>query len=164
MAQTCTVCRHDKRLEIDKACVSGKTDRGIAGQYDLSDSSVNRHRNKCLTRQLLKASEIKNVAHADTLLGDIRSLKDRAVSILDQAESGKELDTALRAIREVRGCIELLAKVTGELQDGPTVNVLVSAEWVTIQNNVLNALEPYPDARIAVAGALKTIEGVANAV
>jgi hypothetical protein len=163
MPNRCKACTHEKRLEIDRTCVRGKTNREIAEAYGLSVTGVDRHRKHCLTRQLLKASEIKEVAAADTLLGDIRSLKDRAVSILDQAESGKELDTALRAIREVRGCIELLAKVTGELQDGPTVNVLVSAEWVTIQNNVLNALEPYPDARIAVAGALKTIEGVANA-
>lgn len=158
MPQVCKTCSHKKRLDIDRACVRGATNREIAENYGLSITGVDRHRKNCLTRQLLKANEIKEVAAADTLLGDIQTLKGRAESILDQAEGGKELDTALRAIREVRGCIELLAKVTGELQEGPTVNILVSAEWVSIQNNLLSALEPFPDARIAVAGALKTIE------
>ena len=73
------------------------------------------------------------------------------------AEEGKDLRIALGAIREARGCVELLGKLAGELQDGATVNVFISAEWQTVQTAILDALAPHPDARIAVAMALREI-------
>ena len=42
----------------------------------------------------------------------------------------------------------------GELQEGATVNVFVSAEWIAVQTMILSALEPHPAARQAVADAL----------
>lgn len=53
--------------------------------------------------------------------------------------------------------MELLAKLTGELDERPQVNVLnvsASPEWLGIQSSMLEALAPYPEARTAVAGAL----------
>ena len=61
---------------------------------------------------------------------------------------------ALAAIREARGCIELLGKLAGQLQTAPTINVIMSAEWQELQTLILAALEPYRDARLAVASAL----------
>ncbi len=71
----------------------------------------------------------------------------------------RNLRTALGAIREARGCVELLGKLAGELQDAPTVNVFVSAEWLEVQTVILTALEPHADARFAVADALTNLNG-----
>ena len=62
------------------------------------------------------------------------------------------------AIREARGSLELLGKLAGQLQEGPTVNILVSAEWRGLQTVILKALEPHAAARLAVAEALATVE------
>jgi hypothetical protein len=37
------------------------------------------------------------------------------------------------------------------------VNVVLSAEWVSLQAVILSALEPHPDARQAVAAALEAV-------
>ena len=70
------------------------------------------------------------------------------------------------AIREARGNLELLGKLTGELrergiQPAPqnTVNVLVtSPEWLKIRNVIARALQPFPEARAAVVEALRDAE------
>jgi hypothetical protein len=52
--------------------------------------------------------------------------------------------------------IELQTKLLGELQEsGPQVNVLVAPEWREIRVTVLQALQPYPEARAAVAEVLQ---------
>jgi hypothetical protein len=53
--------------------------------------------------------------------------------------------------------VELLAKLAGELKDAPTINLVVSAEWLVVQAAVLRALEPHPAARLDVASELERV-------
>ena len=107
----------------------------------------------------MKAKDAAAVANADSLLDQVTSLRTRAIAILDTAEESGDLKTAISAIREARGCVELLGKLAGELQDAPTVNVFMSAEWLEVQAVILTALEPHADARFAVADALTRLNG-----
>lgn len=59
------------------------------------------------------------------MLNQVRSLADHALGIFQAAEADGDRRRALGAIREARACLELLAKVAGEL--GPDVNVQVTA-------------------------------------
>jgi len=95
------------------------------------------------------------VAHADDLLAQVRDLQVRTMAILDKAESSRGgLRTALQAIREARGNLELLARLLGELQEAQTINVLVAPEWLSLRTVILQAVEPYPEARVAIVRAL----------
>ena len=58
--------------------------------------------------------------------------------------------------------MDLIGTLLGELDDGPTVNVLVAPEWVTVRSTVLAALGPYPEARAAVAQHLLSLEAASN--
>jgi hypothetical protein len=58
--------------------------------------------------------------------------------------------------------LETIAKITGELNERPVVNVLnvaASPEWIELRSRILAALEPHPDARLAVAAALTGRQG-----
>ncbi len=118
-----------------------------------------RHFDDHLPAALVKAKEAIDTAHADTILGQVRDLRDRALTVLGTAEGAGDLRTALAAIREARGCLELLGKLAGELQDGASVNVFVSAEWLQVQAVILSALDPHIDAKLAVAAALANMGG-----
>ena len=83
--------------------------------------------------------------------------------MLDTAQGSEDLRAAIGAIREARGCVELLAKLAGQLKDAPTVNILVSSEWQGLQAVILQALEPHADARLAVSEALTAVEYVSRA-
>ncbi len=159
MPRTCTICRHAKRDEIEAFFIERRPFRHIAAQHKVSTSALVRHFDDHLPAALVEAKAAADVAHADTILAQVQTLRDRALKILDTAEKEKDLRTALGAIREARGCLELLGKLAGELQDAPTVNVFVSAEWLEIQAVILGALEPHADARFAVADALTALNG-----
>ncbi len=159
MPRTCTICRHAEREAIDSALVERQPFRHIAAQHKVSTSALVRHFDDHLPAALVEAKAAAEVAHADTILDQVQTLRDRALKILDTAEEGNDLRIALGAIREARGCLELLGKLAGELQDAPTVNVFVSAEWIEVQAVILGALEPHAEARFAVADALTRLNG-----
>jgi hypothetical protein len=61
-------------------------------------------------------------------------------------------------VREARACLELLAEMVGELSRQPQINILVLPEWERIRYTMLQTLAPYPEARAAVADALRSID------
>ena len=158
MPRTCTICAHPEREPIDKALVDGERFRNIAERYQVNLAPLVRHRDDHIPATLVKAREAVEAAHADDLLAQVTDLRDRALGILGKAETADDLRAALAAIREARGCLELLGKLAGELRDSPTINIVMMAEWRTVQAAILMALEPYADARLAVASALTTIK------
>jgi len=157
MPRTCTVCAHADRAAIDAALVQGRPIRDISLQFGVGHMALHRHKTAHLSQALAKAQEAQEVARGDALLAQVRELQARATSILDAAERSGDLKTALAAIAQARGCLELLAKLLGELQEGPTVNVVLLPEWVRVRTAILNALEGYPEARLAVVEALKDV-------
>ncbi len=158
MPRRCTICTHKKRTAIDKALVARQPFRHIAAQHRVSTSALVRHHDDHIPAALVRAQEAAEAAQADALLAQVCDLRDRALGILDTAEAEEDLKAAISAIREARGCVELLAKLAGQLKDAPIVNILVSAEWRGLQTVILKALEPHAAARLAVAEALATVE------
>ena len=158
MPRTCTVCAHPERAILDAALVRGEPLRDIAGRYAVSKSAVARHKAEHLPASLVKATAAAEVADADRLLRDAGALRAKAVSLLLAAERAGDLRTALAGVREARGCVELLARLLGELRDAPTVNIAITPAWVEIRAVVVAALAPYPEARAAVAARLTKME------
>ena len=68
----------------------------------------------------------------------------------------------MAGIRELVRIVELMAKVSGELQEAQTVNVLVMPEWSAIRAAMMQALAPYPAARVSVARALQEVDGASR--
>ena len=158
MPRRCTVCDHPERHGIDEALVTGAPYRSVAKRFELSESAVYRHKTEHLPAHLLKAKEVEEVAQADDLLEQVRNLQAHALDILERAEKAGDLRTALAAISQARGNLELLGKLAGELDERPVVNVLLSPQWLTIRTTMLEALAAYPEARVAVAESLMEIE------
>ena len=153
----CTVCGHPQREEINS--LLAPTDANFAAisrQFaGISEDALKRHKESHIAAALVNAEGIKEVAEANTLLADIRSLREKATTILEKAEKAGDLKTALLGIREARGCIELLAKVEGQLDDRPQINILVNPQWVELRTLIIKALEPYPAAKEAVVHAIR---------
>lgn len=154
MAGICSICHHPDRQAIDEGILAGTAYRTLKEQYGISLAAINRHRASHLPERLVKAVEAAEVASADTLLDQVRDLQTRALRILEQAEASGDLRTAIAAIREARGNLELLARMLGELQESQTVNILVAPQWISLRTVILDALQPYPDARLQLAEVL----------
>jgi hypothetical protein len=65
----------------------------------------------------------------------------------------------LQTAKRLEGAVELLARIRGEIKDTTVLNLTMTAEWVEIRTVILQALEPHPAARLAVAGALESYAG-----
>ncbi len=158
MPRRCTVCDHPERHSIDETLVTGAPYRSVAKRFELSESSVYRHKIDHLPAHLLKAREVEEVAQADDLLDQVRHLQAHALDILERAEKTGDLRTALAAISQARGNLEPLGKLAGELDERPVVNLNVSAEWLELRAVIVGALEPHPAAHRAVLRALESVD------
>ena len=156
MPRRCSICSHERLEEINRALVEGVAFPALVAKYRVSKDALSRHKANHLPATLVKAQEAQEVAQADDLLEEVRSLQGRALGILDKAEDAGDLRTALGAIREARGNLELLAKLLGEL-DERTVNVLITPEWLQLRAVVVGALEPHLEARRAVLRAIEAV-------
>jgi transposase-like protein len=159
MPRRCTVCDHLERHSIDEALVSGTPYRSVAKRFGLSESAVYRHKTERLPTHLLKAREVEEAARADELLDQVRDLQAHALDILESAEKAGDLRTALAAISQARGNLELLGKLAGQLDERPVINLNISPEWLELRALIVGALEPHPAAHGAV---LRALEGVGD--
>jgi hypothetical protein len=156
----CSICKRGDRLAIDKALVAGTPIPELTARYRASPDALLRHKHRHLPLRLVKAQEAREVTEADQLLGDVRALRGKAVTLLLAAEAAGDLKTALAGIREARGCMELLAKLHGVLDERPhvQVNVLLSPQWLAVRSALLEALRPYEQAALAVSARLRALE------
>jgi hypothetical protein len=156
MPRSCSICEHPERGAIDEALVGGASNRSAASLYDVSEAAVRRHKANHIPAKLVMAHAAEEVAQADDLLDQVRGLQARTLAILEAAEGSSQHRTALSAIREARSNLELLAKLLGELDERPVVNLNISPEWLELRAVIVTALEPHPDARGAVLRALES--------
>src|SRR5262245_50940388 len=113
MGRKCTVCTHPDCGEIDRDLFYQKSCHSIAGKYGLNYQAVWMHRKNHLMPMLAQAEAAEEMARAETIWSELRRLKTRMWTLLDRAEKQREHLTAVSAAREIRGCLELCAKLEG---------------------------------------------------
>jgi len=135
--KTCLVCGHPQRDEIEESINMGESPVYLALKYGIPRVVIDRHmRGKC---QDMPAGSVEQ----------IQDLKERALKILTRAENEGTREACM-ALREVRSTIELLAKVQGEVDQGPQINInLVENEWNRFQRAIIDDICPDCKRRLA---------------
>jgi hypothetical protein len=80
---------------------------------------------------LVRASELKEICHGDSLLAQLRELTSEAQRLKATAEKAGDIRAALAAVRELCRIAELIAKLSGELDshsETKILNVTIDAE------------------------------------
>jgi hypothetical protein len=126
MPQTCSICIHDKQEEIDRELIRGTPLRTVSDRFGPSKTSLIRHKSH-IVKTVAVAREAAQEAQAETLMGQILTLRSRAQRITDVAEQAGSLGVALQGIRELCRIVELMGQVTGEIQKGAKVGIAVSS-------------------------------------
>jgi hypothetical protein len=112
----CTICRHPDKARIEAALIRNTAFRKIGTQFSVNYSSVRRHQQH-MAVQLTKARHAKEVADASTLLKRVEELIAKCNGIAAKAEKKKAWPAAVSALNQVRACLELLGRLSGELQN-----------------------------------------------
>lgn len=160
MPRTCTVCSHPERPAIDTALVSGASYRTIADRFGPSKTALIRHASEHIPAAISKSQEAREEAQALDVVKQLKTINSTTVAILAEARAAKDAETALKAIDRIQRQIELQAKLLGDLDERPRVNVLVMPEWLAVRTAIIAALFPYPDARQAVVDAVARVGGM----
>lgn len=158
MGRPCTVCSHKDVDEINSLLLCSDSYRDIARQFALSKDALARHKESHIPELLSKSADLKaevESTQGNQTLAEVRELKVTALEILAVAQGAGDLKTALMGIREARSCLELCMKAEGQIKDGPQITIISSPEWIELRTLVINALEPYPEAREAVVYAIR---------
>ena len=127
MPRRCPICDHEDLDEINAALASNERIRTIAERWSVRKTALMRHRNEHLPYSAIEAKEAEakeaeakeaeEDALGDDLLDQVRDLQERALATLEEAEEAEELNAALRAIREVKGNLELMTDPLNELDE-----------------------------------------------
>lgn len=161
MARPCAICSHPERAQIDAALVAGEAFRNIAKRWGMSAAAAFRHRVEHIVEQVAKAAkatEAEDVRRALDIVQQLRAINGASLNVLQDARQSGKGELALKAVDRVQRQIELQAKLLGELDDRPVVNIWTTVEWQTIERTLVEALGPHPQARLAVVerlGALR---------
>lgn len=148
MPTPCVTCAHPDREAIDRALVLGAESlRSLARQYGMDRQSLARHRDAHLSAALVKIQTEREEAGPRSALDRYERL---AAALEAAIYSGETLPAAL--VRELRGCLDSIAKIRGELSEAPqvTVNVIESPEFLHRMAQLRQALQSYPQALAAV--------------
>lgn len=118
MSQQCSICAHEHRDQIEKLMVANVSCRKIGRQFDLSASTVSRHRHHVPESLLGAARAAKNkeenelVRSCNRLLADVSlmSRKVRHSGLRNSVEAAKVL---LQLSRETREILLLRSRLSG---------------------------------------------------
>lgn len=154
MGRTCTVCSHKDVDEINRLLLCSDSYRDIARQFGLSKDALARHKEGHIPEILSKSKDLKEIVDADSLFGRVEEEAGFVREMRDAAKAEGDIELALKAVDRALKCIELYAKVKGLIQDQPTVNITLNAEWISLRTTIVTALEPFPQAKQAVIDAL----------
>ncbi len=158
MSRVCTICHHPQRKEIEEAITDGISYRVISRQFGVGHDAVQRHVAGHIKEAIKQSQEAKQEAQALNVVEQLQTINTVTMDILREARDEKKNGMALFAIDRVQKQLELQAKLLGDINDAPQVNIILTPEWRSIRTTIVQALVPFPDARIAVANALERVE------
>jgi hypothetical protein len=163
MPRACTVCTHQDRALIDAALVAGTSAPQIAAIHRVSDDAVTRHRAHLVLplkqAQAVRVEVEEDVRQALDVVQQLKAINQAALGVLKDARSSGDGELVLKAVDRVQKQIELQAKLLGDLDERPTLNVLVSPEWQELVSALRQILAPHPAILAEVSGRLVALEG-----
>ncbi len=162
MPRVCTVCAHGERSVIEQEIAVGTSAQKISALFRVSPDAVQRHKAEHLRPTLIETRKADDDERALDVIKQLRAINGASLRILHEAQQGQDPQTALKAVDRIQRQIELQAKLLGQLDERPQVNLVISPEWVQVRTTILTVLSPYPEARVAVAGALASLDAPAG--
>ena len=158
----CSVCNHPRALDINEALVVQRSSlRAIAGQFGIPKETLRRHRGH-LPELLVRASRDMQHFERESLVERLEEITTETRNILREARDEDEPDNylALKAIQRLEKQLELEAEILEILSRQPVVNVLIAPK---LEQALVLALEPYPEASEAVVDAIRTVRAEIDA-
>ncbi|MGP8010998.1 MAG: hypothetical protein ACLPI9_00745 [Halobacteriota archaeon] len=155
----CKFCQHRDKLVLERKVIAGViTGREAAKRIGCSPSSITRHvRNHIAQVVRQDVNGDLDTRLALNVTAQLAANHKDVRTIIAQALKDGNNKLALKALETELKTLELSAKLQGQLDQRPTLNLLLDARYATLRETIIEKLMPYPEARLAVAEALEKI-------
>ena len=144
----CSVCKHQQEREIATALLAGRSCREVSKRYRIALSTLARHNRLHLKTRIARAEaaigqpaqlrckpgsveaevvaapRLHRVESYEVIVDVKQAVQDlfgRTLALLERAEASGDSSTALRAVKEARNNLELLARLDGSLRNAAPV-------------------------------------------
>jgi hypothetical protein len=167
MSRKCSTCQHVKRAEIDRRLAAGEPNNQIAKDYQISPSSLHRHRANCLklasSNAIMKETARGTAAVAclpskDDLNRSYFDLLGQVDEIVAQAKAEGSLKIALSGLNSIRQTLDSLSRLSGFDRQGTQVNVAVQTnvgvDLSDFAERVIRKFDHEPDMKGRIAAAI----------
>jgi len=163
---------------------TAETYRSISQVYSYSEYALRRHKENHLIVDLadihqameqarkvalaeVRAKELEDIKieAKDTVSGKLNNAQSHldkldvalheAADLLDRAKEADDLRAAGVILGRLTDQIKLMAELTGKLQTQPHINVVTSFEWIELRTRILEAIDPFPEAKQAIVNAIR---------
>ena len=170
----CHACEHPERATIDVGLAEHRSVYAMAKHFGISRFSLYRHRKRHLTEAVLaKLVGSSNYAvanleelrtnEAERLLSNAVEVRRRLYSNAESAERAGDYRAASQSYAFILRSLELIGKLLDQFKGHAkqTVNQLViSPDYIRLRAALIQALQPYPEARQGVARVLRELESI----
>ena len=171
MSRKCSTCQHVKRAEIDRRLAAGEPNNQIAKDYQISPSSLYRHRSNCVglasSNAIMKETARGTAAVAclpskDDLNRSYFGLLDQIDEIVAQAKAEGSLKIALSGLNSIRQTLDSLSRLSGFDRQGAQINVAVQThvnlELAALTERIIQKFDHEPELRARIAQALVEVD------
>jgi hypothetical protein len=152
----CKVCLHPKRSEIEQQIAARSLTTVEAGKIvGCHNSTISRHMHGCVAPNVLERVQAEAKERQSlNVLDQLRQSRQVTLQILDRALSKGDYRLALKTLVVELKQLMFEAKLTGELNEAPQVNLFLSPEYVQFRQEMMRVLGHYPELREEVAQTL----------
>jgi hypothetical protein len=166
-----TISEHVDRARIERDLAIGRPLSRIAAKYKISIWAAHRHKKRlppqlkaALAGHLLRPGEdleALRIEESEGILGNLAAQRARLLLAQDAALEMESFGLVAQLSSAIHRNIELVGKYLGEFASHSvqtSISILIQPEYLDLRAALLRALQPFPEARQAVAATLHEVE------
>ncbi|SIO49379.1 hypothetical protein SAMN05443247_06433 [Bradyrhizobium erythrophlei] len=166
-----TITEHVDRARIERDLALGRPLARIAKKYGVSTTAAFRHKRKlppqlkaALAGHALRPAEDLEklrIDESEGLLSNLAAQRARLLLAQDAALEIEQFGLVAQLASGIHRNLELVGKYLGEFASHSTqttISILITPEYLDLRAALLRALQPYGEARRAVAATLHQVE------
>ena len=155
----CSFCNHrDAALLEQQIAIKQLTQAQAARIIGCNKSTVSRHMANCVPARIRESMKPEPVEIPGmNVVNALTTAHAKTLEILLDSLAEGDRKTALMAINAETRQLDLMAKITGQMNAVPQLNFLLNPEFVMLKHVIVETLLPYPEARVALSEKLDSI-------
>jgi hypothetical protein len=153
------MCKHPDREELERKIASKELSMTAAANLANSNkATVSRHMRNCVASRVRESMKPEPITvEGLNVVNALTTSHEKTLEILADSLNEGDRRIALLAIQTENKQLELMAKLTGQLNEAPQLNILMNPEFMRLKSVILTTLAPYPDARLKLSERLAEI-------